>query len=115
MGGFPGMEDMMSGDGEEKRPPQMPPEKPPQMPKQTQDISYSNDWKTINGSKVHFKDGVVDKGPKDMIWQDGNRALVQKRPGPYGVVGYSDILSRNKYKRARQAPHGTFQRNGVNF
>lgn len=68
MGGFPGMEDMMGeGGGEEKRPPQMPPVKPPQMPKQTQDSSYSNGWKTINGSKVHFKDGVADKGPKDMI------------------------------------------------
>lgn len=66
MGGFPGMEDMMGGGGE-KRPPQMPPGKPPEMPKQTQDSSYSNGWKTINGSKVHFEDGVADKGPKDMI------------------------------------------------
>ena len=69
MGGFPGMEDMMGeGGGEEKRPPQMPPEKPPQMPKQTQDSAGDTGWRTLtNGVKVYIENGIITKGPKDLI------------------------------------------------
>lgn len=69
MGGFPGMEDMMGGGGEEeKRPPQMPPEKPPQMPKQTQDSAEDTGWRTLpNGVKVYIENGIIAKGPKDLI------------------------------------------------
>ena len=68
MGGFPGMEDMMGGGGEEKRPPQMPPEKPPQMPKQTQDSAEDTGWRTLtNGVKVYIENGIISKGPKDLI------------------------------------------------
>lgn len=67
MGGFPGMEDMMGG-GEEKKPPQMPPEKPPQMPKQTQDSLGDTGWRTLpNGVKVYIENGIITKGPKDLI------------------------------------------------
>ena len=61
MGGFPGMEDMMGeGGGEEKR--------PPQMPKQTQDSAGDTGWRTLtNGVKVYIENGIITKGPKDLI------------------------------------------------
>lgn len=61
MGGFPGMEDMMSGGGEDEK-------RAPQMPKQTQDSAEDTGWRTLpNGVKVYIENGIIAKGPKDLI------------------------------------------------
>lgn len=102
MGGFPGMEDMMGGGGEEKRPPQMPPGKPPEMPKQTQDADISNSkgdgkeiWRTTETGRkylINTETGkVVGGSPVMPIGEVVGKSKAEEPPVDYEKMKFKDL------------------------
>lgn len=102
MGGFSGMEDMMGGGGEEKRPPQMPPGKPPEMPKQTQDADISNSkgdgkeiWRTTETGRkylINTETGkVVGGSPVMPIGEVVGKSKAEEPPVDYEKMKFKDL------------------------